>query len=63
MNEARKKQDKPDDPVYPGGEDETSEDHKAKSTADPPSNKFPADESDVGPSTAPGDTGEGDRIG
>jgi hypothetical protein len=32
MNEARKKQDKPDDPAYPGGEDETSEGNNAKST-------------------------------
>jgi len=28
MNEARKKQDKPDDPAYPGGEGETSEGNK-----------------------------------
>ena len=41
MNEARKKQDKPDDPAYPGGEGETSEGNNGKSTLDPPSNKVP----------------------
>jgi hypothetical protein len=56
MNEASKKQDKPDDPAYPGGEDETSGGNRAKSTLDPPSNKVPVDESDDRPATAPEDT-------
>jgi hypothetical protein len=34
MTEVLKKPDKPDDPLYPGGEDETSNGRKSKSEAD-----------------------------
>jgi hypothetical protein len=53
------KHDKPDDPVYSGGEDESgaSREPNAKKPQQP--KNYPVDESDAGPATAPDDTGEG----
>src|SRR5277367_6533557 len=47
--------DKPDDPAYCGGEDETTD----NSDAGHRSKNFPVDESDDSPPTAPRDTGDG----
>jgi hypothetical protein len=46
MTEVPNKQNKPNDPSYSGGEDETTENRKPKPGADEP----PVDESDDGPS-------------
>lgn len=47
MTQAPKKQDKPNDPPCSGGEDETTQNRKAK----PGANEPPVDESDDGPSS------------
>jgi hypothetical protein len=52
------KHDKPDDPAYPGGEDENGQDRKPNADTTRPTKEFPVDESDFGPTTAPDDTGE-----
>jgi hypothetical protein len=46
MTDLTKKQDKPNDPPCSGGEDETTQNRKAK----PGANEPPVDESDNGPS-------------
>jgi hypothetical protein len=46
MTDIPKKQDKPNDPPYSGGEDETTRNRKSK----PGANEPPVDESDDGPS-------------
>ena len=46
MTQASKQQDKPSDPPYSGGEDETVKNRKIK----PSENEPPIDESDDGPS-------------
>jgi hypothetical protein len=46
MPPAPKQQDKPNDPPYSGGEDETTQNRKSK----PGDNEPPVDESDEGPS-------------
>jgi hypothetical protein len=53
MTQAPKKQDKPNDPAYSGGEDETIKDRKPN----PGSNEPPVDESDDGPSAGDPKTG------
>lgn len=46
MTNKPKQQDKPNDPPYSGGEDETTQNRKSKPGADEP----PVDETDDGPS-------------
>jgi hypothetical protein len=46
MTQTPKEQDKPDNPPYSGGEDETTQNRKSK----PGKNEPPVDESDEGPS-------------
>jgi hypothetical protein len=53
MTQTPKKQDKPSDPPYSGGEDETTN-RKSK----PGSTEPPVDETDDGPGAAANDTGE-----
>jgi hypothetical protein len=48
MTQAPKKQDKPNDPPYSGGEDETTQNRKPT----PGKNEPPVDESDDGPSAS-----------
>ena len=50
MTEMRNKNDKPDEPAYPGGEDEASGKHQRAPTKKQTSDDFPVDESDDGPS-------------
>jgi hypothetical protein len=60
MTPTPSKSDKPVDPPVAGGEDEAP--HKQRGTGrekNKGSNQFPVDETDNGPPTAPGDTGEG----
>jgi hypothetical protein len=60
MTSIPNKADKPSDPPYPGGEDEAPQNQPgAKRAGNPRSNQLPVDESNNGPPTARGDTGEG----
>ncbi len=59
MTQVPKRIDKPNDPPYSGGEDESQGREKASRDPKQRPNNFPVDETDNGPPTAPGDTGEG----
>jgi hypothetical protein len=60
MTPTPNKTDKPNDPPTSGGEDEsTPSPRPAKGSGGKQSKEFPVDETDNGPSIAPGDTGEG----
>jgi len=59
MTQIPKKPDKPNDPPYPGGEDESPGNETATRDLKQRSNEFPVDESDNGPGTAADGTAAG----